>query len=165
VWFFVAMKLTGFLPDVRPVMRLRGLLVRPCFRRCGRNLQVCSNVMIVYTSNVSIGDDVYIAYGCWIQGIGGVTLEDQVMLGPYTVLASSDHQKIEGSYRFGSGRDRPIVLKRGSWTGAHVVVTAGVTVGAGAACGAGAVVTRDVPDHTRVGGVPARALGGGGDGS
>ena len=114
--------------------------------------------MIVGSSNVSIGDNVYIAYGCWIQGSGGVILEDEVMLGPYTVLASANHTKKNGSYRFGEGSQVPIVLNRGSWTGAHVVITAGVTVGCGAACGAGAVVVRDVPDDSVVAGVPAKCV-------
>lgn len=154
-WFILVMKLTGLLPDFKFVMRVRGFLLRPCFCKCGRNFQICSNAMIVHTASVSVGNNVYIAYGCWIQGVGRVTLEDEVMLGPYTVIASSDHLKKGGSFRFGGGRDMPVVMRRGSWTGAHVVVTAGVTVGAGAACAAGAVVTRDVPDDTVVGGVPA----------
>ncbi len=157
-WFIFIMKLTGFLPDFTPVMRVRGFLLRPALRRCGRNFQICSHAMIVYTSNVSIGNDVYIAYGCWIQGLGGVTFEDQVMLGPYTILASSNHSQLEGSYRFGPAQHAPIVMRHGSWTGSHVTVTAGVTVGRGAACAAGAVVTKDVPDHAVVGGVPARVL-------
>jgi maltose O-acetyltransferase len=157
-WFILVMKLTGFLPDFTPIMRLRGFLLRPCFRRCGRNFQICSHAMIVCSANVAIGEDVYIAYGSWVQGYGGVTLEDQVMLGPYTILASSNHSRMDGSYRFGHPQPAPIVLKRGSWTAGHVVVTAGVTVGSGAACAAGAVVIRDVPDHAIVGGVPARVL-------
>ena len=114
--------------------------------------------MIIYSANMSIGDDVYIAYGCWIQAVGGVTLEDEVMLGPYTILASSNHTKRGGSFRWAPGRWAPIWMKRGAWTGAHVVVTAGVTVGAGAACAAGAVVTKDVPDDAVVGGIPARPI-------
>ncbi len=158
-WFVFVMRVTGFLPDFTFIMRMRGWLLRPCFRRCGRNFQICSHAMIVYTSNVEIGNDVYIAYGSWIQGYGGVRLEDQVMLGPYTILASSNHTRVGGSFRFGPGDAGPIVLERGSWTGGHVVVTAGVTIGRGSACAAGAVVTRDVPPDTIVGGVPARPLG------
>lgn len=158
-WLHLVMHLTAFLPDLKPVMRLRGLAVRPCFARCGRNFQICSGAVIVYSANVSIGKDVYIAHGSWIQGVGGVTLEDEVMLGPYTILASANHTRKDGSYRFGEGQHAPIVLKRGSWTGVHVVVTAGVTIGEGAACAAGAVVTKDVPAGAVVGGVPARMLG------
>jgi len=87
-WFVFVMRLTGFLPDFKFVMRMRGFLVRPSFRRCGRNFQIGTNVSMIYTSNISVGDDVYIAYGSWIQGIGGVTFEDKAMLGPYTVLAT-----------------------------------------------------------------------------
>lgn len=158
LWFYMVMRITGLLPDLQGVMRLRGWLLRPSFRSCGRNFQVCSGAMVVYSSNVSVGDDVYIAYGCWIQGIGDVVLEDQVMLGPYTVLASSNHSCLNGSYRFAPGRHAPIRLGRGSWTGSHVVITAGVSVGKGARCAAGAIVTRDVPDGGLVGGVPAKPL-------
>ncbi|MEW6252767.1 MAG: sugar O-acetyltransferase [Planctomycetota bacterium] len=157
-WFILVMRLTGWLPDFIPIMRFRGWLLRLCFRRCGRNFQICSHAMIVYTSNVSIGNDVYIAYGSWIQGLGGVTIEDEVMLGPYTILATNDHTRVNRSFRYGAPRAAPIVMKRGSWTGAHAVLTAGVTLGAGSAAAAGSVVTRDVPDDVVVGGVPARVL-------
>lgn len=157
-WFTFIMAVTGLLPDVKVVLKARGLLVQMCFRRCGRNLQVGSGVRILFTTRVDVGHDVYMAAGCWIQGVGGVTLEDEVMLGPLTVLASNNHTKQGGSYRFGEGAPAPITMERGAWTGAHVVITAGVTVGAGAAIAAGAVVTKDVPEHTVVGGVPAKII-------
>jgi maltose O-acetyltransferase len=158
VWFCLCMRATAVLPDLVPSMRLRGWLVRRCFKRCGRNLQLGSGVMILHTTSVAIGDDVYIAHGAWIQGMGGITLEDEVMLAPYTVIASRNHTKKNGSYRFGEGLTKPVHVGRGAWLGAHVVVTAGVKIGAGAACAAGAVVTKDVPPDTMVGGVPARLI-------
>jgi maltose O-acetyltransferase len=156
--FFWAMKLTALLPDFTPVMRFRGLLVRACFKRCGRNFQIASSAMVIHPSQVTIGDDVYVGYGVWIQGMGGVTLEDEVMLGPYAVLASRNHTRNAESYRFGTGVTAPIRIERGAWLGAHVVVSAGANVGRGALCAAGAIVTKDVPAHTVVGGVPARVL-------
>jgi acetyltransferase-like isoleucine patch superfamily enzyme len=50
------------------------------------------------------------------------------------------------------------VLERGVWTGAHSVVTAGVSVGEGTAVAAAAVVTRDLPPHSVAAGVPARVV-------
>jgi maltose O-acetyltransferase len=158
-WFILIMKLTGVLPDFKGIMRLRGLLVRPCFPKCGRNLQLASHAMIVYTSGVTIGNDVYIAYGSWIHGLGGVTLCNEVMLAPYSVVVSTNHVKQDQSYRFAVGDYAPIHIGDGSWIGAHAVITAGVKVGAGALCAAGAVVTRDVPDNAVVGGVPAKVIG------
>jgi acetyltransferase-like isoleucine patch superfamily enzyme len=157
-WFILVMRLSGWIPDFKLVMRFRGWLVRPCFASCGRNFQIASGVTVVYSSRVSIGRDVYLAHGCWLQGVGGLTLGDEVMLGPYTVLASSNHRKTDGSYRFGEPTLKPIILERGAWTGSHVVITFGVRVGQGAACAAGAVVTKDVPADCVVGGVPARVI-------
>lgn len=157
-WFTLIMWLTSMWPDVTPVLKLRGFLLRVCFRSCGRNLQIAGGVRITFTTRIDMGNDVYLAPGCWVQGIGGVTFGDEVMLGPYTVLASTNHLKKDGSYRFGGGEPAPIALGRGAWTGAHVVITAGVTIGEGAAVAAGAVVTSDVPDHTIVGGVPAKVI-------
>lgn len=157
-WFVLATRLTGLLPDVRPVRRLRGALVSPCFKRCGKRFELCGNVMISYTTEVSIGDDVAVTYGVWIHAVGGVEIGDQVMLGPYTCIASSNHAKVGGSYRFGADQPKRVRIGRGAWTGAHVTITAGTTVGVGAACAAGAVVTHDVPDHAVVAGVPARVL-------
>lgn len=157
-WFTVVQALTGLLPDFTPVMRLRGWMIRPCFRRCGRNFQIASGVRILFTTRVEIGRDVYIAPGCWLQGVGGIRLGDEVMLGPYTVLATNNHSRVDGSYRFGPGAASPIALGRGAWTGSHVVVTPGCTIGDGAAVAAGAVVTADVPPNAVVGGVPAKTI-------
>ncbi len=157
-WFTLVMALTAVLPDVIPVLRLRGWLVRWCFASCGRNFQLASGVRITFTTRVHLGRDVYIAPCCWIQAVGGVTLEDEVMLGPYSMVATNNHTQKDGSYRFGPGRSAPITVKRGAWTGGHTVLAAGVTVGRGAAVAAGAVVTRDVPDDAVVAGVPARPI-------
>jgi maltose O-acetyltransferase len=158
-WFVLVMRLTGFLPDIRPVRRLRGWLTRPCFKSCGKRLELCHGVIISSSHAVAFGNDVSLTYGVWLSGAGGITFEDEVMLGPYTCVASTNHSKIDGSYRFGPDVPAPIVLGRGCWTGAQVCITSGVRIGAGALCAAGAVVTRHIPPHAVAGGVPAKVLG------
>jgi maltose O-acetyltransferase len=152
------MKLTGMLPDLTPIMKMQGWLLKPCFVSCGRNLQIASNAMMVYTNNVHIGKDVYIAYGCWIQAGGSISIEDEVLIGPYVVVIAGDHGYRNGSYRYTMGHRAPILLKRGCWIGAHATVLKGVTIGKGAMLAANAVANRDVPDHSIAGGVPARVL-------
>jgi len=111
-----------------------------------------------FTSSIEVGRNVFIANYCWLQGKYGIVLEDEVAMGPFTCLASQNHGSVNRSWRYGQGKGAPIVLRRGSWTGSHVVITAGVTIGEGSAVGAGAVVTKDVPPDTLVAGVPATVI-------
>ena len=56
--------------------------------------------------------------------------------------------------------DRPLIVEADVWIGANVIVTPGCrSIGLGAVVGAGAVVTRDIPPFTIVGGIPARRIG------
>ncbi|UCC23171.1 MAG: acyltransferase [Planctomycetota bacterium] len=157
-WFCFFMWITSCMPDLNLCNRLRGFLVKLAFKKCGRNFQIARGVRIGFTSNIEIGDNVFIANYCWLQGKGGIVLEDEATLGPFTCLATQNHDRVDRSWRYGQGRCAPIIFKRGSWTGSHVVVTAGVTIGEGSAAGAGAVVTKDVPSDTIVAGVPAKVI-------
>lgn len=156
-WFTAVMRLTGWLPDITPICRLRGMLLKPCFRKCGSNLHVQRDVEIKAPYWTEIGHDVLIAQGCWINGL--VTIEDEAMLAPYVVVSGGNHLPKNGSYRFAEPELEPICIGRGSWIGAHSTITPGVTIGAGAVLGAGAVATRDVPPGAVACGVPARTQG------
>ncbi len=100
----------------------------------------------------------YIATGCWLHARGGITLEDEVQLGPYSVLVTVDHTCERGSYRFGRSAMGPIRLCHGSWLAAHATVTRGVTIGRGAVVAANSVATRNVPEFVVARGVPARII-------
>jgi maltose O-acetyltransferase len=158
LWFSLIMSATGWLPDLRPILRMRGFLLRPSFKKCGRNLQVARRVTINFSSRLEVGSDVYIATGCWLHAWGGIILEDEVQLGPYAVFVTGDHTQERGSYRYGPSRLAPIRLRRGSWVAAHATITRGVTVGCGALVAANSVATRDVPGFAVAGGVPARII-------
>lgn len=92
----------------------------------------------------------------------GVTLEDKVFVGhgvlftndPYPRSASGDRLQTEADWKV-----VPTLVKEGASLGSGVVILCGVTIGKGAMVGAGAVVTKDVPDHAVVAGVPARVRG------
>jgi len=156
LWFHFITVATSWLPDLRPFLRLRGFLLRPSFMSCGKNLQVARHVTINFTNRLEIGNDVFIANGCWIHARGGIVLEDEVQLGPYAVLAAGDHMQIGGSYRFGPSNLAPIRICQGSWIAAHATVTKGVLIGRGSCLAANSVATHDVPPYTMAGGVPAR---------
>lgn len=158
LWFYLVMRITWVLPDWQPFMRLRGWLVGPSFKRRGKNFQLASTVMIVNSANIAIGDNVYFADGVWLQGVGGIDISDEVMLGPQTVIATNNHQICKGSFRFAKGQSAPVTIGFGSWTGAGVRITSGVEIGRSVLCAAGSVVTKNIPDGVVVGGVPAEII-------
>ncbi|MCU1343558.1 MAG: putative acetyltransferase [Candidatus Acidoferrum typicum] len=157
-WFHLVTVATAWLPDFRPFMRIRGFFLRPCFKSSGGNLQVARRVTINFSNRMEIGRDVYIATGCWIHAWGGIVIEDEVQLGPYSVLVTGDHTLKDGSYRYGPSSLAPIRICHGSWVAAHAVVTKGVTLGRGALIAANSVATRNIPDFAIAAGTPARLL-------
>ncbi len=158
LWFHFITAFTSWLPDLRPVLRIRGFLLRPAFKSCGQNLQVARRVTINFTNRLDIGRDVFLAMGCWLNAAGGIVLEDEAQLGPYAVLVTGDHTQLGGSYRFGASKLAPIRIGHGSWVASHATVTNGVTIGRGSILAANSVATHDIPPYALAGGVPARAI-------
>lgn len=133
----------------------------------GRNTLVMHGAILhVYNfrnlphAGIKIGDDSLIGEYTVIRGQGGVTIGNRVYTSPMTQLIAVNHVF--------SDPDRPfidqgitaqgIVIEDDVWLGANAVVTDGVRVGKGAVVAASAVVTRDVPPHTVVAGIPARVV-------
>ncbi len=93
----------------------------------------------------------------------GVTIEDEVFVGHGVMFTNGlfpQATNIDGSLqRDGDWECTPTLVRRGASIGSNATVVCGVTIGQGALVGSGAVVTRDVPDHAIVAGVPARIIG------
>ena len=110
--------------------------------------------------NVYIDAGVVIGDGCKIQNnvsvYKGVTLEDGVFCGPSMVFTNVINPRafIERKHEF-----RPTLVRRGATLGANCTIVCGVTIGQYALIGAGSVVTRDVPAHGLIYGVPGRQAG------
>jgi maltose O-acetyltransferase len=149
---------TAWWPDNRITCQLRGALHRPFLGKCGSNFQLARGVTILNPHRIEIGRDVYISYHAWLNGLGGLFIDDEVVIGPYVSISTLTHSYKNGSFRFAGARGAPVRVGRGSWLGAHVSVSCGVSIGSGSLIGANAAVTRDVPDGMLAGGVPAKAI-------
>ena len=106
--------------------------------------------------NTKIGKRVFINAGCQFQDQGGITIGDDVLVGPQTIIATLNHDP--DPEKRGGMFAKPVVICDKVWLGARVTVCPGVTIGEGAIVGAGAVVTKDVPPRTVVAGVPAKVV-------
>src|SRR4051794_589366 len=111
--------------------------------------------------NASIGRNCKISSHTFI--CEGVTLQDGVFVGHGVMFTNDLHPRAvnpDGSLQTDADWQMiPTLVKRRATLGSHATILAGVTIGEGALIGAGAVVTRDVPDHAIVRGVPAKVVG------
>jgi len=118
--------------------------------RCtlGQNVFVANNVKI--GNNVKIQNNVSV--------YEGVILEDDVFCGPSMVFTNVKTPR--SAFPRNTSEDyETTVVKRGASIGANSTIVCGVTIGEHAFVAAGAVVTKDVPPHALVAGVPAKVIG------
>lgn len=106
--------------------------------------------------NIHIGKHVFINMGCKFQDQGGIFIGDGALIGHNVVLATLNHAM--SPHDRGTMIPAPIHIGKNVWIGSNATILPGVTIGDGAIVAAGAVVTRDVPENTIVGGVPARIM-------
>jgi acetyltransferase-like isoleucine patch superfamily enzyme len=107
--------------------------------------------------DISVGRNVFINQNCTFYDLGGLDIDDDVMIGPNVSIITSGHP-LEPSQRRAFVTARPIAIERNVWIAAGATIIGGVTVGENAVVAAGSVVTRDVPANTLVGGNPARVI-------
>ena len=109
-----------------------------------------------FGKNITIGNNVFINAGCKFQDQGGIVIGDGALIGHNVVLATLNHDLAPEKRQ----QLHPALIRIGCgvWIGANATVTSGVTIGDYAVVAAGAVVNRDVPAYTVVGGVPARVI-------
>jgi acetyltransferase-like isoleucine patch superfamily enzyme len=126
----------------------------------GSKIDESSTVLIPFHTNfgksITIGKNVFINHDCTFLDLGGITIEDGVLIGPKVCLITENHPIDPGRRR--SLIVNRIVIKRNAWIGAAATILPGVTVGENSVVAAGAVVTNNVDDNTIVAGVPAKVI-------
>ncbi|HEB3533601.1 TPA: sugar O-acetyltransferase [Burkholderia cenocepacia] len=108
-------------------------------------------------AGMKLGRNVFVNQNCTFYDLGGLEIGDDVMIGPNVSLITSGHP-VEPSRRRDGVIAKPIVIERNVWIGAGATIIGGVTIGENAVVAAAAVVTRDVPPNTLVGGNPAKII-------
>ncbi|MBS1575274.1 MAG: sugar O-acetyltransferase [Bacteroidetes bacterium] len=126
----------------------------------GKQIDSSTTIFIPFYTNfgrhTSIGKNVFINHACSFLDLGGITIEDDVLLGPKVNLITENHP-INPSQRK-SLILHSILIKRNAWIGANATILPGVTVGENSIVAAGAVVNKDVPPNSIVGGIPAKII-------
>lgn len=168
-------------------MNIKALLPA-LFYRCIRNFPQSHTPIIEKTSkafrsffggfllskkgkNIILEKGSIFAYGCELGDYSGIGLNcilhgkvlmgNDVIMGPECVFYTQNHcsDKTDVPIRLqGNCKEEPIIIGDDVWIGTRVIVLPGVKVGNHSIIAAGAVVTKDVPDYSIVGGVPANVI-------
>jgi acetyltransferase-like isoleucine patch superfamily enzyme len=109
-----------------------------------------------FGQHIKLGKNIFINHACSFLDLGGITIDNDVQIGPRVNLVTENHP-VDPSKR----KDldlKSIHIKRNAWIGAGATILPGVTIGENSIVAAGAVVNKDVADNTIVGGVPAKVI-------
>lgn len=152
------MLFTSLIPNSTIANKIRGRLLKPFFKKCGKNPQIGPGVILNGVRNLTLEDNVYIAHNVWVNARGGITIGCDSIVGPYSVIATSQHP-FEGN-KFSNSETvlKPIRIGSGCWLASHVVVTSGVNIHDISLVSAGSVVTKDIVKPGMYGGVPAKFI-------
>ena len=102
-----------------------------------------------------MGSQVWIDRDVNLYNVDRITIGDNAIVSDGAYICTASHDISKGDFPLTTA---PINIGAGAWVAAHACVMPGVTIGEGAVVAAGAVVTKDVPPWTVVGGNPARPI-------
>lgn len=135
---------------------VRNLLSRLFGKTVDESFRVFPPFYTDFGKNITVEKNVFINACCHFQDHGGVSLGDGCQIGHNVVFATLNHGLAPEDRQ--TTYPAPITLGKNVWVGSNSTILQGVTIGDNAVVAAGAVVTKDVPENTIVGGVPARII-------
>jgi len=153
---FAAKKLLVHLNAATDPKEIRKLLSEITGTEIDDTVNLFTPLHINYGKHTQIGKNVFINFDCVFLDLGGIIIEDNVLIAPKVSLLTEGHSlPAEQRHSLTVGK---IHIKKNAWIGAGATILQGVTVGENAMVAAGAVVSKDVPDNTIVGGIPAKII-------
>jgi acetyltransferase-like isoleucine patch superfamily enzyme len=151
-----ALKLAPVLDSSTDVEQTRRILIEITGREIDRSTTIFIPFHTNFGRHIQIGKNVFINHACTFLDLGGITIEDDVQIGPKVNIITENHP-VDPSQRKTLNL-QPVLIKRNAWIGAAATILPGVTIGENSIVAAGAVVHKDVSANTIVGGNPARII-------
>jgi maltose O-acetyltransferase len=128
-------------------------------KRVGKGCYYLDLIIWLNGEFIELGDDVGFNSGCWVNGFGGLTIGDQSMVGPYSMIHTANHETDPSKPLQEQGHIKaPVTIGKEVWIAMGVMILPGVTIGDGVIVGAGSVVTKDLPSWTLAVGNPCKVI-------
>lgn len=132
----------------------RRLIALHLFKKCGKNFISERNVCFNFGQNLSVGDDVFLNAGVYLDSKGGITLGDYVCLTEDVKIFTHTHSESDHAIR----TYQPVVIKDFAKIYTRAIILPGVTIGEQAIVASDAMVHHDVPPNVVVAGIPAKVV-------
>lgn len=145
-----------YMPYSLGAKQIRSFLIKNFIDKCGENIKVESAVLL--SPSIEIGDNTEINEFCRIRA--NVKLGKDILIAPGVQFLSINHgyENINVPMREQKNNEGFIIIEDDVWIGTNTIILQNVTVGAHSIIAAGAIVTKDVPAYSIVGGVPAKFI-------
>ena len=139
---------------------LRAMAVQLLFKKIDGIAFIQPRVTIIHSDRIICGKQLGINSGSYINGIGGIEMGDNVLIGSNVTISSGEHP-IEGKFPAIFTREtkhKKITICNDVWIGAGVVIMPGITLATGTVVGANAVITKDTEQYGVYVGIPAKKI-------
>ncbi|AEW01119.1 acetyltransferase [Niastella koreensis] len=153
---FLTKKLLVQLNNAAEPAEIRDLLSKITSSEIDNSVDIFTPLYINYGKHTKIGKNVFINFDCVFLDLGGITIEDNVLIAPKVSLLSEGHPVSPNNRH--SLVPGHIHIRKNAWIGAGATILPVVTIGENAIVAAGAVVSKEVPANSVVGGVPAKII-------
>ena len=154
--FYYAVTLWGNrIINKLPSRHLRKVFYSMLGAKMGKNCYPCRRVEILLPRGLKLGDGVSVGWFAELDARGGITVGHDTNISSHVKLITGSHDIDDPNF---TADFLPIHIGHHCWIGTGATVLQGVKIGDGAVVAAGAVVNKDVPPYTVVGGVPAKCI-------
>src|SRR5579885_1386179 len=123
--------------------------------KIGQNSTIHWRTRFYAPHGISIGPHTIIGNDVFLDGRYGIVIHENVNIGGETAIFTAEHDPNDPDFAMVGA---PVIIEDYVYVGSRSTILPGVRLAKGAVVAAGAVVTKDVPEYTIVGGVPAHKI-------
>jgi len=134
------------------------LIMKSKLKYCGKDVLLKKGVIIEGSQFVSIGYKTQIGNYSHLKGGGNLQIGEWCQIASFVIIATGNHN-IDGNLYYDNCTCKDIIIGNNVWIASNAIILPGVKIGNNSVVAAGSVVSKNVPDNTVVGGVPAIKIG------